>query len=151
MELKGGAWGRGGSDEMYETPKGTGYMALVVPESADDEPAEHSVVRQGDRFWKVVAIERPHSWQPSKKMHLLLRPMKGTEGMPEAGRLLKARGCCVDRLHGNGCADATCMNLHEGKTCRDCVHVKTCVATFGHNAEWTHCQWFPRRFHEVEK
>jgi hypothetical protein len=136
---------------MYETAKGTGYMAAVIPESADDEPKAFSVVRQGDRFWKIVAVERPYGWQPSTERHLLLRPMKGTEGMPAAGRLLKAHGCCMDRRYGKGCADDTCMSLPTGKVCADCVHVKTCVAVFGHNAEWIHCQWFPRRFHEVEK
>jgi hypothetical protein len=55
-------------------------------------------------------------------------------------------GCCVDRKYGCGCTDETCMNLPDGKTCGDCVHLRRCVAIFGHKPEDTYCDFFPRRF-----
>lgn len=51
-------------------------------------------------------------------------------------------GCCVDRE----CTSDTCMQLPAGKTCGDCVHVKRCVAIFGHKPADTYCDFFPRRF-----
>ena len=51
------------------------------------------------------------------------------------------KGCCYD-----GCTTETCMNLPEGKTCGDCAHGPRCFAMFGHQAVYTYCDWFPRKF-----
>jgi len=56
------------------------------------------------------------------------------------------QGCCVDRKYGTGCTDETCMNLPNGATCGDCVHVRRCVAIFGRKPTDTSCDFFPRRF-----
>lgn len=55
-------------------------------------------------------------------------------------------GCCVDKKYGKGCTEETCMQLPEGKTCGDCVHIHRCKAMFGHVETDTSCDWFPRRF-----
>ncbi len=39
-----------------------------------------------------------------------------------------------------------CMDLSEGKTCADCVHVEKCVTMFGAKAENKHCGFEPVRF-----
>jgi len=54
-------------------------------------------------------------------------------------------GCCADK----SCTPKTCMNLPDGKTCGDCVHIKRCKSIFGHTETDTVCDWFPRRFQEV--
>ena len=56
-------------------------------------------------------------------------------------------GCCVDRKHGTGCTDATCMWLPTGSTCGDCAHVERCLA-FGYtrSRDRQSCDFFPRRF-----
>ena len=51
-------------------------------------------------------------------------------------------GCCVD----GHCTPDTCMDLPDGQTCGDCIHVRRCVAMFGHFPTDTSCDWFPRRF-----
>jgi len=55
------------------------------------------------------------------------------------------QGCCVDKK----CTPETCMNLPEGKTCGDCVHIHRCKAMFGHVEADTYCDWYPRRFREA--
>ena len=52
-------------------------------------------------------------------------------------------GCCADK----SCKPSTCMDLPDGKTCGDCVHIARCKAMFGHTETDTTCDWFPRRFH----
>ena len=42
------------------------------------------------------------------------------------------------------------MNLPEGKTCGDCVHIRRCNAIFGHMATDEHCDWFPSKFRASE-
>jgi hypothetical protein len=51
-------------------------------------------------------------------------------------------GCCAD----GACTPETCMNLPDGYTCGDCVHIKRCKAIFGHTEKDTACDWFPRKF-----
>ena len=59
-------------------------------------------------------------------------------------------GCCIDRKYGKGCSDESCMELPEGKTCGDCVHIGRCIAFgFTRERERTYCDFFPRRFHEA--
>ena len=41
-----------------------------------------------------------------------------------------------------------CMDLPDGKTCADCVHVSRCVMMFGAKPENTFCGWEPIRFKE---
>lgn len=69
-------------------------------------------------------------------------------------------GCCVDRLYAErnpdhpgaaalrrlGCTPTTCMQLPEGQTCSDCVHVRRCTTLFGAKPDNTTCDFFPRRF-----
>jgi len=38
------------------------------------------------------------------------------------------------------------MDLPEGKTCGDCVHIYRCKAIFGHVETDTTCDWSPSRF-----
>lgn len=57
-------------------------------------------------------------------------------------------GCCVDKAYGKGCTPETCMQLPEGKTCGDCVHIARCKAIFGHVETDTYCDFFPRWFRE---
>jgi hypothetical protein len=38
------------------------------------------------------------------------------------------------------------MRLPAGKTCGDCVHVRRCVAMFGHVPADTSCDFYPSRF-----
>jgi hypothetical protein len=142
-----------GDNKVHKTPKGTGYMAVVIPDGPDDTPNRDSMVRQGDRFWSVLATERPHSWQPTPDVHLLLSPWEKskTEGPPEPGRMILASGCCLDRPYGRGCADDNCMSLPPEETCKGCVHVETCVSIFGQKADAHYCQWFPRRYCEALK
>jgi hypothetical protein len=40
------------------------------------------------------------------------------------------------------------MNLPEGLTCADCVHVRMCTRIFGAKKTDTSCQFFPRGFRE---
>ena len=40
------------------------------------------------------------------------------------------------------------MNLPEGKTCGDCVHIQRCNAIYGHMASDERCDWYPSRFRE---
>lgn len=57
-------------------------------------------------------------------------------------------GCCVD----GSCAEETCVELPEGKTCGDCAHIRRCSAfgfTSGPSA--SSCDFFPRRFKESER
>jgi hypothetical protein len=119
----------------------------VVGVSGGDVPRAHMTLRQGERWWVVLCVESSWRISPDQR-YVLLRPYKKTDGVPELGRLMIAKGCCVDRPYGTGCSDATCMNLPDGKTCADCIHVTTCVRNFGHHAHWVHCQWYPRRFLE---
>lgn len=51
-------------------------------------------------------------------------------------------GCCTDKA----CTADTCMDLPEGKTCGDCVHIARCKAIYGHVETDTSCDWFPRKF-----
>lgn len=51
-------------------------------------------------------------------------------------------GCCADKK----CTPETCMNLPNGKTCKDCFWCKRCVSMFGATEIDTACGWFPRRF-----
>lgn len=53
-------------------------------------------------------------------------------------------GCCDD----GACTPETCMILPDGKHCSDCHHVLRCTAIFGAKETDSHCQFFPRRFHE---
>lgn len=39
-----------------------------------------------------------------------------------------------------------CMNLPEGKTCADCMHIKKCVLLFHGNPENRSCGFEPIRF-----
>lgn len=41
------------------------------------------------------------------------------------------------------------MDLPEGKTCGDCVHVHRCTSMFGHIPEDMACDWSPSRFREA--
>ena len=54
------------------------------------------------------------------------------------------QGCCADKA----CTPKTCMDLPDGKTCGDCVHIKRCKAIFGHTETDTVCDWFPRKFRQ---
>lgn len=47
------------------------------------------------------------------------------------------------------CTSHTCMNLPDGVTCGDCIHIKRCSAIFGHEPEDRYCDWFPRRFQQL--
>jgi hypothetical protein len=38
------------------------------------------------------------------------------------------------------------LDLPEGKTCGDCVHIDRCQAMFGHIPEDQTCDWYPARF-----
>ncbi len=38
------------------------------------------------------------------------------------------------------------MNLPQGKTCGDCVHIPRCNAIYGHMASDERCDWYPSRF-----
>lgn len=40
------------------------------------------------------------------------------------------------------------MNLPEGKTCADCVHVRRCTGIFGVSPLDEGCDFFPVRFRE---
>ncbi len=51
-------------------------------------------------------------------------------------------GCCVD----GSCNPSTCMALPAGESCGTCRHVAKCTAMFGAKAEYTSCDFFPRRF-----
>ena len=42
------------------------------------------------------------------------------------------------------------MDLPDGKTCGDCVHVKKCCNLFGHLIDDESCDWSPSRFKELE-
>ncbi len=42
------------------------------------------------------------------------------------------------------------MNLPQGKTCGDCVHIPRCNAIYGHMASDEQCDWYPSRFRERE-
>lgn len=42
-----------------------------------------------------------------------------------------------------------CMELPEGKTCADCVHVMRCTIMFGANPENTSCDFEPIRFKQA--
>lgn len=53
-------------------------------------------------------------------------------------------GCCADK----SCTPKTCMNLPDGKTCGDCVHIERCEGIFGHTETDTVCDWFPRKFRQ---
>ena len=46
------------------------------------------------------------------------------------------------------CKTFATMNLPEGKTCGDCVHIQRCNAIFGHMASDERCDWYPSRFRE---
>jgi len=39
------------------------------------------------------------------------------------------------------------MDLPDGKTCGDCVHIERCKAIFGHIEADKYCDWFPIRFY----
>ena len=54
------------------------------------------------------------------------------------------QGCCASKH----CTDKTCMDLPTGKTCGDCVNSRHCKALYGVKDEYTHCDFFPRRFRE---
>lgn len=55
-------------------------------------------------------------------------------------------GCCEDKR----CTKDPCMQLPEGKTCGNCIHEYRCCLIFGHVAEDTFCDWFPRKFKEKQ-
>ncbi len=59
-------------------------------------------------------------------------------------------GCCVDKRYKSprACIGSTCMVLPEGRTCKDCLHVRKCVAIFGAKEGNDFCGFFPRRFME---
>ncbi|HSF40355.1 MAG TPA: hypothetical protein VLT87_11225 [Thermoanaerobaculia bacterium] len=42
------------------------------------------------------------------------------------------------------------LNLPEGKTCGDCVHIHRCQLIFGHIPADEVCDWAPSRFREVQ-
>lgn len=44
-------------------------------------------------------------------------------------------------------ADPDKMRLPVGTTCGNCVHLRRCVAIFGHTDTDTTCDWSPSRFH----
>jgi hypothetical protein len=54
-------------------------------------------------------------------------------------------GCCTDKA----CTPGTCMELPEGQTCEDCVHVGYCTGLGVTTRDRTSCDWFPRRFKVV--
>jgi hypothetical protein len=56
-------------------------------------------------------------------------------------------GCCTDKC----CNDQTCMTLPVGKTCGDCKHFRRCRALIGLDESCAICDFYPRRFSEVEK
>lgn len=55
-------------------------------------------------------------------------------------------GCCADKA----CDPENCMSLPSGKTCNDCVHFYRCSLLFGHTQTDNYCDFFPRRFVEVQ-
>lgn len=80
-------------------------------------------------------------------------PMATTHGgrgspcyLPHRGFTKMKQGCCIDEA----CTEATCMNLPEGKTCRDCAGFTRCQAFLSLSGRETACDWFPRRFREKE-
>lgn len=42
------------------------------------------------------------------------------------------------------------MNLPEGKTCGDCLHMKRCFAMFGHIPADEVCDWYPSRYRDAK-
>ncbi len=48
------------------------------------------------------------------------------------------------------CREFASMNLPQGKTCGDCVHIPRCNAIYGHMASDERCDWYPSRFRERE-
>jgi hypothetical protein len=50
--------------------------------------------------------------------------------------------------HPDYCYGFATMNLPQGKTCGDCVHIRRCNAMFGHMASDERCDWYPSRFRE---
>lgn len=48
----------------------------------------------------------------------------------------------------SACNEQTCMQLPDGLTCSQCVHIERCCKIYGQKADANHCQWFPRRFQE---
>ena len=58
----------------------------------------------------------------------------------------KANGDCP---YGGG--KYATKELPDGKTCADCLRLKTCTGTFGEISENTSCYWFPIRFVAKEK
>lgn len=58
----------------------------------------------------------------------------------------KKAGCCRDK----SCTPQTCMVLPEGKTCGACAHFTRCQKIVGARAEYTVCDFFPRRFQEAQ-
>lgn len=55
-------------------------------------------------------------------------------------------------MAGEPCLDSSVghqtMNLPEGKTCADCVHVRRCTGIFGVSPLDEGCDFFPVRFRE---
>ncbi len=69
---------------------------------------------------------------------------------------LKRTGLCIEcqrpkEAHGPGgmCPRYVTMELPEGKTCSNCVHVTRCTSIFGQSAEDESCQFFPIRYREM--
>lgn len=52
---------------------------------------------------------------------------------------------CENCEHLHGCRHQ-CMELPEGMTCGQCVHVYRCSSIFGCNPESTVCDFYPIRF-----
>lgn len=42
------------------------------------------------------------------------------------------------------------MDLPEGKTCADCIHVRRCVSMFGRIPADEQCDFFPVRYQEAK-
>jgi hypothetical protein len=51
-------------------------------------------------------------------------------------------GCCTDKA----CTRETCMQLPAGETCGECRNFPHCLRMYGTKAEYTYCDFFPRRF-----
>ncbi len=58
-------------------------------------------------------------------------------------RGVTAGEACRYRKDGHGL-----MDLPEGKTCGDCLHIRRCQSIFGHIPEDEVCDWFPSRYAE---
>lgn len=41
------------------------------------------------------------------------------------------------------------MKLPPGNTCGDCVHIRKCLAMFGHIPSDTYCDFWPSRYREA--